>query len=79
MEQGAQTHTLPYSDAQRLRLACHFGYTTWEAFYQDYLARTEAVHAIFTTAFQATPAALSALSSAGESTGEDIWNTTPTL
>jgi hypothetical protein len=30
------------------------GFTTWEAFYQDYLQRTEAVHAIFTTAFVAT-------------------------
>jgi glutamate-ammonia-ligase adenylyltransferase len=79
MEQGAQTHTLPQSDAQRLRLAHHFGYTTWEVFYQDYLARTEAVHAIFTTAFQATPAALYARSSATESIGEEAWNTTPQL
>jgi glutamate-ammonia-ligase adenylyltransferase len=79
MEQGAQTHTLPPGNAQRLRLARHFGYTTWEAFYQDYLERTEAVHAIFTTAFQTTPAVLSALSSTAESAGEEVWNTTPPL
>jgi glutamate-ammonia-ligase adenylyltransferase len=72
MEQGAQTHTLPQSAAQRQRLARHFGHTTWEAFYQDYLARTEATHAIFTTAFQATPAALLALSAAGENAGEEV-------
>jgi glutamate-ammonia-ligase adenylyltransferase len=63
MEQGAQTHTLPRSEAQRLRLARHFGHPTWEAFYQEYLERTEAVHAIFTEAFQAAPAVLSTLPS----------------
>jgi [glutamine synthetase] adenylyltransferase / [glutamine synthetase]-adenylyl-L-tyrosine phosphorylase len=55
MEQGAQTHTLPRHAAQQLRLARQLGFTTWEALYQDYLQRTEAVHAIFTTAFVATP------------------------
>lgn len=76
MEQGAQTHTLPRGDAQRLRLARHFGYATWEVFYQDYLERTAAVHDIFTAAFQATPATLFALTS---SEGEDVWSPTPTL
>ena len=52
MEQGAQTHTLPRHPDQQRRLARHFGYPTWEAFYQDYLERTEAVHAIFVEAFQ---------------------------
>jgi [glutamine synthetase] adenylyltransferase / [glutamine synthetase]-adenylyl-L-tyrosine phosphorylase len=52
MEQGAQTHTLPRHPDQQQRLAGHFGYSTWEAFYQDYLERTEAVHAIFVEAFQ---------------------------
>jgi glutamate-ammonia-ligase adenylyltransferase len=52
MEQGAQTHTLPRNEAQRLRLARHFGHATWEAFYQQYVERTDAVHAIFTEAFQ---------------------------
>jgi glutamate-ammonia-ligase adenylyltransferase len=61
MEQGSQTHTLPRNEAQRLRLARHFGYTTWEAFYQDYLARTDAIHALFTEAFQTAPAVLSTL------------------
>ena len=56
MEQGAQTHVLPRNEAQRLRLARHFGQPTWEAFYQDYLERTAAVHAIFTEAFQHAPA-----------------------
>jgi glutamate-ammonia-ligase adenylyltransferase len=51
MEQGGQTHTLPRSSAQQHRLAQQWGFATWEAFYQDYLERTEAVHAIFTTAF----------------------------
>lgn len=54
MEQGAQIHTLPQGDAQRLRLARQCGYTSWEAFYQDYLERTEAVHAICITAFDVT-------------------------
>ncbi len=52
MEQGAQTHTLPRHPDQQRRLARHFGYPTWEAFYQDYLERTEAVHAIFVETFQ---------------------------
>lgn len=51
MEQGAQTHTLPRQAAQQARVAWHFGHPTWEAFYGDYLERTEAVHAIFLTAF----------------------------
>lgn len=51
MEQGAQTHTLPHNDAQRLRLARHFGHQTWESFYHDYLERTEAVHTLCMTAF----------------------------
>jgi glutamate-ammonia-ligase adenylyltransferase len=52
MEQGAQTHTLPRHPDHQRRLAGHFGYPTWEAFYQDYLERTEAVHTIFIEAFQ---------------------------
>ncbi|HEY5865247.1 MAG TPA: hypothetical protein VI542_06800 [Candidatus Tectomicrobia bacterium] len=52
MEQGAQTHTLPRHAEQQRRLAGHFGYPTWEAFYQDYLERTEAIHAIFVATFQ---------------------------
>ena len=52
MEQGAQTHTLPRHPDQQRRLARHFGSPTWETFYQDYLERTEAVHAIFVEAFQ---------------------------
>ena len=56
MEQGAQTHLLPRNETHRLRLARHFGQPTWEAFYQDYLVRTEAVHAIFTEAFAQAPA-----------------------
>jgi glutamate-ammonia-ligase adenylyltransferase len=55
MEQGAQTHTLPQNQAQRLRLARLCGHETWEAFYQDYQQRTETVHAIFSAAFQTTP------------------------
>ncbi|MBM3224841.1 MAG: hypothetical protein FJZ47_13690, partial [Candidatus Tectomicrobia bacterium] len=47
MEQGAQTHTLPRQGEQQQRLARHFGHPSWAAFYQEYLARTEAVHAIF--------------------------------
>jgi glutamate-ammonia-ligase adenylyltransferase len=52
MEQGAQTHTLPRHPDQQRRLARYFGHPTWEAFYQDYLERTEAVHEIFVEAFQ---------------------------
>jgi len=52
MEQGAQTHTLPRHADQQLRLARYFGYPTWQAFYQDYLERTEAVHTIFVETFQ---------------------------
>ena len=52
MEQGAQTHTLPRNEESRQRLARHFGHDDWEAFYQDYLARTEAVHALFVAAFR---------------------------
>ncbi len=52
MEQGAQTHTLPRHPDQQGRLARHFGSPTWEAFYQDYLERTEAVHAIFVEMFE---------------------------
>lgn len=54
MEHGAQTHTLPRGGAQRLGLARQYGFTTWDTFYQDYLERTEAVHAIFTAAFERT-------------------------
>ena len=54
MEQGAQTHTLPRRPEQQMRLARQFGYTTWEAFYQDYLERTAAVHAIFVEAFDSS-------------------------
>jgi glutamate-ammonia-ligase adenylyltransferase len=56
MEQGSQTHTLPRSAAQRQRLARHFGAATWEEFYQDYLQRTDAVHALFSAAFEGDPA-----------------------
>lgn len=52
MEQGAQTHTLPRNEEARRRVARHFGHGDWEAFYQDYLARTEAVHALFAAAFR---------------------------
>lgn len=52
MEQGAQTHSLPRRADQQLRLARYFDAPTWEAFYQDYLQRTEAVHAIFEEVFQ---------------------------
>ena len=51
MEQGAQTHTLPRHADQQLRLARHFGHPTWEVFYEDYIKRTEAAHAIFVEAF----------------------------
>jgi glutamate-ammonia-ligase adenylyltransferase len=53
MEQGSQTHVLPRQEAQQQRLARHFGFPTWEAFYQDYLEQTAAVHALFTAAFNA--------------------------
>jgi glutamine synthetase adenylyltransferase len=53
MEQGAQTHTLPQRPDQQLRLARQLRFTTWEAFYQDYLQRTDAVHALFVEAFHA--------------------------
>ncbi len=52
MEQGSQTHTLPRNEESRQRLARHFGHNDWEAFYQDYLGRTEAVHALFVAAFR---------------------------
>ncbi len=52
MEQGAQTHTLPRQAAQQIRVARHFGYSTWEMFYQEYLERTATVHRIFLALFQ---------------------------
>ena len=52
MEHGSQTHTLPRNEESRQRLARHFGHNDWEAFYQDYLGRTEAVHALFAAAFR---------------------------
>lgn len=52
MEHGSQTHTLPRNEESRQRVARHFGYTDWDAFYQDYLARTEAVHVLFAAAFR---------------------------
>ena len=52
MEQGSQTHTLPRNEETRQRVARHFGHDDWEAFYGDYLARTEAVHALFAAAFR---------------------------
>jgi glutamate-ammonia-ligase adenylyltransferase len=69
MEQGAQTHTLPRSTAPRCRLAQHFGYPTWEAFYQDYVQRTETIHALFTAAFEVDPVAFASLPDAVESGG----------
>lgn len=51
MEQGAQTHMLPRRSEQQLRLARYFGHPTWEAFYQDYLTRTEVIHTIFVEMF----------------------------
>jgi [glutamine synthetase] adenylyltransferase / [glutamine synthetase]-adenylyl-L-tyrosine phosphorylase len=51
MEQGAQTHTLPRQDSSRQRLARQYGFATWEAFYQDYLAKTQTVHDLFTRVF----------------------------
>jgi glutamate-ammonia-ligase adenylyltransferase len=55
IEQGSQTHTLPRSAAQRSRLARLCGHATWEAFYEEYLRRTEAVHGIFNAGFHTTP------------------------
>ena len=52
MEHGSQTHTLPRNQEARQRVARHFGHDDWETFYQDYLARTEAVHALFAKAFR---------------------------
>ena len=52
MEQGSQTHTLPRNEESRQRVARHFRHSDWDAFYQDYLARTEAVHALFAAAFR---------------------------
>ena len=52
MEHGSQTHTLPRNEESRQRVARHFGHGDWEAFYQDYLARTEAVHVLFAAAFR---------------------------
>ncbi|MGE3537083.1 MAG: hypothetical protein AB7N91_06540 [Candidatus Tectimicrobiota bacterium] len=52
MEQGAQTHMLPRRAEQQTRLARHFGHPTWEAFYQEYLQRTEAIHSIFVETFR---------------------------
>lgn len=51
MEQGAQTHTLPRQDSSRQRLALQYGFATWDDFYQDYLAKTQTVHDLFTRAF----------------------------
>lgn len=51
MEQGAQTHRLPNSPEPQRRLARLFGFETWENFYQDYLGRTEAVHQLFSDAY----------------------------
>lgn len=52
MEQGSQTHTLPRGEATRQRLARLCGFDHWDLFDQDYLARTDAVHTIFQTAFE---------------------------
>ena len=52
MEQGSQTHTLPRGEDARWRLARHGGFGDWEAFYEDYLARTEAVHTLFAKTFR---------------------------
>ncbi len=51
MEQGSQTHTLPRQDSSRQRLARQYGFDTWEAFYQDYLDKTQTVHDLFSRAF----------------------------
>ena len=52
MEQGSQTHTLPRGEEGRRRLARYFGHGDWDAFYEDYLARTEAVHTLFAKTFR---------------------------
>ena len=52
MEQGSQTHTLPRGEESRLRLARYCGHGDWAAFYEDYLARTEAVHTLFAKTFR---------------------------
>ena len=52
MEQGSQTHTLPRGEEARRRLARYGGHGNWEAFYEDYLARTEAVHTLFAKTFR---------------------------
>ena len=52
MEQGSQTHTLPRGEEARRRLARYFGHDDWEAFHEDYLARTEAVHTLFAKTFR---------------------------
>ncbi|MDE0207719.1 MAG: hypothetical protein OXP66_17020 [Candidatus Tectomicrobia bacterium] len=52
MEQGSQTHTLPRGEDAQRRLARHGGHDDWEAFYEDYLARTEAVHSLFAKTFR---------------------------
>jgi glutamate-ammonia-ligase adenylyltransferase len=51
MEQGSQTHTLPRQESSRQRLARQYGFDTWDAFYQDYLDKTQTVHDVFTRAF----------------------------
>lgn len=51
MEQGSQTHTLPRQDSSRQRLARQCGFDTWDAFYQDYLDKTQTVHDLFSRAF----------------------------
>lgn len=52
MEQGAQTHTLPRQADSRQRLARQHGFASWDDFYQDYLAKTQTVHDLFTRAFE---------------------------
>lgn len=68
MEQGAQTHMLPRHEAQRQRLARLCGYATWETFYAQHVQHTEAVHAIFISAFDTTQATMSAVFSPGAGT-----------
>jgi glutamate-ammonia-ligase adenylyltransferase len=51
MEQGSQTHTLPRQESSRQRLARQYDFDTWDAFYQDYLDKTQTVHDLFTRAF----------------------------
>jgi glutamate-ammonia-ligase adenylyltransferase len=69
MEQGAQTHALPRSAAQQQRLARHFGHATWEAFYHDYLQRTDTIHALFTAAFEGETAVFAASPRSTEDAG----------